>query len=250
MLKFGHPTRKLISIGGAFAAANPAAAVGTAALGGAGDYFSAKSLQNDAQSRNREDYKNAVQWRVKDLRKAGINPILAAGMGLSGGIAGSPIGSASPGSTAVNALNVNSQRKLRNQEINTGKKLEEQYKSQKELNDQLKLQSETTARKIAAEARVTEGQGPLADLTGDYYSSELGRLMGIMDLSLGGDAASTALKGMGLIGSGYKLSRYQKWYEKLAKGRTKGVVYRSNQKPPKKPKTYPGGKPTRQLKIR
>jgi len=40
---------------------------------------------NQAWKRQKKVMKRQIQWRVKDLRKAGLNPVLAAGAGLGGG---------------------------------------------------------------------------------------------------------------------------------------------------------------------
>lgn len=71
------------------------------------DFFGSKSLQDDAQSSarriaadNREwqekMYKNRFQYSMEDMKAAGLNPILAASMGLGGGQV--PSGGVSSGS--------------------------------------------------------------------------------------------------------------------------------------------------------
>lgn len=83
-------------------AANPAAAIGTAVAGGGIDFFSAKSLQDDAQSFTKDQWRNKHQWEASDLEKAGLNRILSLTKG--GSPTGGGIASAgNPGSKAISS---------------------------------------------------------------------------------------------------------------------------------------------------
>lgn len=57
--------------GGSFL--GPLGSLGGALLGGLGSFFSGKQSSDFAE----ESYKHRYQWMVKDLRKAGLNPMLA-----------------------------------------------------------------------------------------------------------------------------------------------------------------------------
>lgn len=54
-----------------------AGAIGGALIGAAGSYFSGKSAADFAE----RSYKHRYQWQVKDLQKAGLNPMLAVSQG-------------------------------------------------------------------------------------------------------------------------------------------------------------------------
>lgn len=55
-------------------------------------------LQHDYQV---SDYKNRYQWSAKDMRAAGLNPILAATQGIGGNIAGVSAGAAAQAQTPM-----------------------------------------------------------------------------------------------------------------------------------------------------
>lgn len=102
-------------------AAIGAAAAGAAISGGIA-HFSGKSLQSDQQAFNERAYRNRFQWSMEDMRKAGLNPILAANMGLGGtSSATSGIPSTNAGTSAVQGARIAAElRLLEAQERKTG----------------------------------------------------------------------------------------------------------------------------------
>lgn len=62
-------------------------------------------------------YENAVSKRVADLKRAGINPMLAAGMGLGGNIPGGAVASIPPARGASAGLAASSAASVRKQEV-------------------------------------------------------------------------------------------------------------------------------------
>ena len=82
-----------------------------------------KGRMKDQYQYNREMYQNRYQWTMRDMRAAGLNPILAGNLG-----AGSPTGvglpgsgMSTPGSTAVRAFQARQQQKLIKQQIDESK---------------------------------------------------------------------------------------------------------------------------------
>lgn len=134
-------------------------------LGAAGSYFSAKALQEDAQKFTTSFYKQRYQRQMKDMREAGLNPILAyktgvpgtasAGIASAGGIAGAVSGGITAGASqkaaTAQTTQATSAKGLRDEQITT-------EKSKQELN----LHS---ARAAEAQARRTN-VGTALDSTG------------------------------------------------------------------------------------
>lgn len=146
--------------GGGSALDNPQ--FGTAAgLASAGlDYFSAKSLQDDSQSFSREAFQNQHQWRVADLKAAGLNPILAAHQGT--GMTGAGTSSASPGATFNSARRISGELKVMKQTEKTAAALEKQYTNQAGL--------------IDAQHILTRKKFNLADMQNQWWGSTAGKL--------------------------------------------------------------------------
>jgi len=57
--------------------AGPIGAIAGGLIGAAGSFFSGKSAQDNAK----ENYKKRYQWQVQDMKKAGLNPMLAFSQG-------------------------------------------------------------------------------------------------------------------------------------------------------------------------
>lgn len=119
-----------------------------------GGYASARQ----AQEFSRENYKHRYRWTMEDMRKAGLNPILA---GQVGGGSGPPAAQANLGSTS--ALGA------------------------KQAWEQIKLLKQQT-RKTSAEASVTEANVPVANLKAKI-TGELGQ-----DIGAAWDAVSSFVR--------------------------------------------------------
>lgn len=97
-------------------------------VGGIGSHFSAKALQEDAQKFTTSFYKQRYQRQMKDMRLAGLNPILAyrsgvpgtaaSGIASAGGIAGAISGGIS---AAASGSQATSAKGLRAEQVQTEK---------------------------------------------------------------------------------------------------------------------------------
>lgn len=172
-------------------------------------------------------YKHRFRYSVKDMRKAGINPILAAGAGLGGG--GSPSGSVvmggDPDTGISSAVKLSQEGALQNKQRAL---LVAQTTSAGEL-----------ARKTAAEATAVEAGLPKANLIRELYASPYGKAL-VLANEFGGTAAT--------LGLGWMMRGAGKGMGKRFSGRGKhtrtlpgqGVLKKSKQKAPfYKPETNP-----------
>ena len=165
------------SIGKAIAgAASGTFGIGTAL--GAADYLTGKSLQQDAQSFSAREadrarlfqervLRNQIQWRASDLRKAGINPILAAGLGSSSPTA--------PGSTAQNAAMQQNSKSATNAAstmalLKTESEKQYMLRRQGDMFAQNKQESDARTQLAAVNALLQSLQVPQMTSLANFYS--------------------------------------------------------------------------------
>lgn len=137
------------------------------------DYFSAKSLQDDAQSFSKEMYKQRYLYTVRDMKSAGINPVLAAGMGLGGGPSpNSPVTSTAPG-TAASAAS------LRKAQIETEKEKAWAARTQGELNKQNTQQAEALTDLYATQTLLHALDVPEKNRVANLFNSDYGSALAL-----------------------------------------------------------------------
>lgn len=179
-------------------------------LGLASDFLGSKSLQNDAQSFQRQFAQNQMQWRMADLRAAGLNPILAAGsQGASApgtGIAG-PRNTGSMVSSAVQARRVKSEIDLLKEQYQTQKVQQDTLATQSLKNFNDSLVSEATRRywlqqteNLQLEYLRNSAQYTRDSILQDFWRTPLGKEMVILDQIAGqgavGGIAKTAVSAL------------------------------------------------------
>lgn len=135
--------------------------VGGAVIGGLGSFFGGQS----AQSAARENYKHRYQWQVKDMQKAGLNPMLAFQQGAPvpqtpnlPDIGGSAMQGASVG--ANSAMAIKSQKAMLGAQV-------QQVQSQTAANN-------AQAAKTAVEAKILSNQEPFSAQSAEYARDKLG----------------------------------------------------------------------------
>lgn len=137
--------------------------VATSAL----NYLGSKDLQNDAQSHQIELAKNQKQWQVEDLRKAGLNPILAAGVNPS--VPGSPTASFNGASNSAMREYLASQRRkesdVADEQIATAQSVQK-------LNDAQADKAKAEAERVKVDTQKAKAETHSAEVDADYREAE------------------------------------------------------------------------------
>lgn len=165
-------------------------ALGTLISGGTSDYFNSKSQQRQYEY-NKDLYQHRYQWQVDDMRKAGLNPVLA-GLNGSVGSAGS-VGMVGANTSSTLAGDYNSarqidtiqKRQLENQSKHTDSTLKLNAAQEKRIAGELarfEVQNAVDAANSAANVRYltsqdfylkakTENEKILANAQAGYYGA-------------------------------------------------------------------------------
>lgn len=167
--------------------------IGGTAANAAMSYEANRRLQQKANEWEEKKLKNAVQWRMQDLKAAGINPILAGQIGLATGSTGASVGIPSSGTTDLSNYSKaetakkaqRAQEKLQNAEVN---------KAQAE-----QRAAEATAQRLEAENATN---APRYKAEKEFFDSKIGNVL--HKVGLGAKELSPAVSaiGGGIIGGG------------------------------------------------
>lgn len=156
-----------------------------AAIGGAAmSFFGSRASAGKSRAWQEKMYKNRWRYSVRDMKKAGINPILAAGGGLGGPGSAGP-GAQAPvpdfGSIASKAADVSNKKKL------IGNMDEGQLRLMREQGYQA-TSAANTARmlgdKFRAETKLIHAQIPGAELERDIDNTTYGKWVRYANRSL------------------------------------------------------------------
>lgn len=138
--------------------------------GGIASSVLGRQASSQSWDRQKKVLKRQIQWRVMDLKKAGLNPILAAGAGVGGGGASAPMAKTPAGGTSSIASAVEQGRRTNAQialDKATRDTVEEsgfKTRSDRFLNE-ARIQTERELRaKAAAETRAVTANAKAAEL--------------------------------------------------------------------------------------
>ncbi|AJK28257.1 putative minor capsid protein [Eel River basin pequenovirus] len=161
-----------------------------AAASGLGSFFQNREAARSVDKQiafQRESRQNAYQWAMADMRKAGLNPILAYKQGGAAPAAGASYQPSNVLGEAVNSARANAQaaaqlKQLRasadNLQQDTAKKLEETHKTAVEGANALKrgriLDAAATSAKAQAQADIHKEA---------FFKTDFGKLMRDIDLT-------------------------------------------------------------------
>lgn len=131
------------------------------------NYMASSALQRDAQQHQIEIMKNAKQWQVEDLRKAGLNPILAAG-----------VNTASPGSPTASFSGANTSAlreamaSLRRKESDVADAQIATAQSAQKLNDAQAAKAKAEAERVKVDTQKAKAETQSAEVDADYREAE------------------------------------------------------------------------------
>jgi len=159
--------------------------------------YQAKKTQQRAFDYGEKMYKNRYQWATNDLRKAGLNPVLAASSGVGGSGGAGPTATSSQASSAkrVNLLEMEKQKA----ETELTKEMAETQRTQQGVNSALK--KKTLADKDVSVKELDKLQEMINNLEQQTNESSARQKSILLDQTKKGAVSDAVGKGSKLIKS-------------------------------------------------